>query len=223
MGFCIACRATPFCKWVSYACSDGCCLLHLLCFFLVVVVPCCGVQFRIPSAYTNSEYAVGVVGTALSVVGCVPDRDVVVDTTDWLHNYSEAIRREQQGVLWVGLLWPPRYTGEVPREEARTGRRTLVVVCMHAYSLCAHSWVPVVVLETRSQVRIVGPCRLLLLVQVPATRATQAASISVSECCTRTPRGMRPARQPRTVAWSWSGRQQGGRALHPHSQGGHAP
>ena len=67
-------------------------------------------QFRIPSAYTNSEYAVGVVGTALSVVGCVPDRDVVVDTTDWLHNYSEAIRREQQGVLWVGLLWSPRYT-----------------------------------------------------------------------------------------------------------------
>jgi hypothetical protein len=63
-------------------------------------------QFRIPSAYTNSEYAVGVVGTALSVVGSVPDRDVVVDTTDWLHTYSEAVPSNQQGTRWRPCLAP---------------------------------------------------------------------------------------------------------------------
>ena len=67
------------------------------------------VQFRIPSAFTNSEYAVGVVGTAMSIVGTSPDRDIVVDSTDWLHNYTEAVHNRQQGASYAaracGRCW----------------------------------------------------------------------------------------------------------------------
>ncbi len=52
----------------------------------------------------------GVVGTALSFVGSTPDRDVVVDTTDWLHNYSEKVSRHQQGGLVVNRSYNSRFS-----------------------------------------------------------------------------------------------------------------